>query len=1109
MADVEVGVRVSDNGSLQQVGKNARTADRNLKGAAKTSANATKNFSKMAQGITGGLVPAYATLAANVFAITAAFNFLKNAADFENLRKGQIEFAQKTGVALGAMTGKLQEASGGMLGFKEAAQAAAIGTAKGFSTDQLEKLTIGARKAAAALGRDFEESFDRLVRGVSKAEPELLDELGITLRLETATKRYAQQIGKTADQLTSYERSQAVLAETQRQLDEQYGDMSTPVNEFVKLQKTFDRIVKAVTQALLPAFQGLAGFIADNATIAVLLFGALGLSIFKSIPGVSELGEKISNIGKGGKGIKDVIQDFKKWNSDIEDTRVSLESLQATATKKFKGVAGQLAASSDSKILKKASEKGFEGLHGGDKANLKKALRSAEAQYAKHGRIVSGMFKDADIKVVRHFEKSMKDMEKSSLGFVRTVKNGMKFVGIAGKGSARLIRSSFVGAFTAIKAVARGTMKVVNKLMKATIILGVVKAIFDAFNSLMKMPHTLAMNVAKGLANIAKTIQFIANLAVQTINAGMDALPDSFFAFIGKDRADFKIEKFTFADDADVKAVEMVNAGLAKLNISMDDLAKQEAEHTRKAQMEERLADLASGYTTLNESIQAAKSGLAEMIAEEKSAEEQARLIINSLSTTDLASEFRKALALDVSAVAGEKATAAEIASAQAEILGKGGGAALKQFKNSLEDISALSPEMQQAIDNLDITKITQITSQAQSAKGNYEAVKRGITDLTVELQKGGRETINYLESLKDSAEASDEMGEAIKVGATGAVQLLADAMAERGLDTDKYIQRLRYVVEETQRLKMANLDLQRQTNENRLSGAVVKQQVDRELAAEKALLEVRQQKLDTLNLENQLAAMNDSDAGYQDKIDEIELSRQNTIVLMNNAAIAKKEATAVGQILMTVNDSFQSSLASSLQGLIQGTMSVKDAFKNMALGVLNALSQIIAELMVVALVRQLALGGISAGQSAQLEGFNTNMSTKMNTDLGGRIDANIGNVLGPGNRYGGIVERPVGYSTGGIARGSSAGYPAILHGTEAVVPLPNGNAIPVEMRDGGGTNNVSITVNMNEGGSSSEQSGITADQAGQLGKLLSAAVQEELQNQKRPGGILSPYGAA
>ena len=29
------------------------------------------------------------------------------------------------------------------------------------------------------------------------------------------------------------------------------------------------------------------------------------------------------------------------------------------------------------------------------------------------------------------------------------------------------------------------------------------------------------------------------------------------------------------------------------------------------------------------------------------------------------------------------------------------------------------------------------------------------------------------------------------------------------------------------------------------------------------------------------------------------------------------------------------------------------------------------------------------------------------------------------------------------------------------------------------------------------------------LGKVLAAAVQKELQNQKRSGGILSPYGAA
>jgi hypothetical protein len=36
--------------------------------------------------------------------------------------------------------------------------------------------------------------------------------------------------------------------------------------------------------------------------------------------------------------------------------------------------------------------------------------------------------------------------------------------------------------------------------------------------------------------------------------------------------------------------------------------------------------------------------------------------------------------------------------------------------------------------------------------------------------------------------------------------------------------------------------------------------------------------------------------------------------------------------------------------------------------------------------------------------------------------------------------------SNGGIASGPTSGYSATLHGTEAVVPLPNGKTIPVEM---------------------------------------------------------------
>ena len=63
------------------------------KGVAQATANGTKAFSKQRDLIGGGssgLVGAYATLAANLFAATAAFGALRSASQIEQLTKGLI-----------------------------------------------------------------------------------------------------------------------------------------------------------------------------------------------------------------------------------------------------------------------------------------------------------------------------------------------------------------------------------------------------------------------------------------------------------------------------------------------------------------------------------------------------------------------------------------------------------------------------------------------------------------------------------------------------------------------------------------------------------------------------------------------------------------------------------------------------------------------------------------------------------------------------------------------------------------------------------------------------------------------------------------------------------
>ena len=65
----------------------------------------------------------------------------------------------------------------------------------------------------------------------------------------------------------------------------------------------------------------------------------------------------------------------------------------------------------------------------------------------------------------------------------------------------------------------------------------------------------------------------------------------------------------------------------------------------------------------------------------------------------------------------------------------------------------------------------------------------------------------------------------------------------------------------------------------------------------------------------------------------------------------------------------------------------------------------------------------------------------------------------------------------------------------------------------GGGTSNNTIGININidnQGNASSTQNQASQqNQAAALGKVVASVVQEELHKQKRPGGILSRYGAA
>ena len=316
-------------------------ASRSTRGAAQTAKSGTKNFANMAAGIQGGLVPAYATLAANIFAITALFDALSRAADFTKLIAGQEALAANTGIAYKTMSNSIKEATGAQISYKDAASAAAIGSAAGLSSDQLTRLGKAAKDTSLVLGRDLTDSFNRLVRGVTKAEPELLDELGIVLRLEPATLKYANSIGKSVKELSAYERSQAVANEVLEQAERKFGDAAagadTSGESIQRLKSSFDSMLETVQTFLIKGLAPVFDFLANNTASLIAVMSILGSGIISAL---TPAGPALANVASGAadaeKRIRSLAIDSSKLGRKLADetsklTKADFEQLKKSA----------------------------------------------------------------------------------------------------------------------------------------------------------------------------------------------------------------------------------------------------------------------------------------------------------------------------------------------------------------------------------------------------------------------------------------------------------------------------------------------------------------------------------------------------------------------------------------------------------------------------------------------------------------------------------------------------------------------------------------------------------------------------------------------------------
>ena len=276
---------------------------------------AGRDFGKEAAGL-GGLVHVYATFAANLFAVGAAYRALSDAADTANLVKGLDQIGAASGRNLGTLAQKMVQVSDGALSLKESLTSTALASSSGMSNANILRMTEVAKKASLALGRDMPDSMDRLTKGIAKTQPELLDELGIMTKVIPAQEEYGRQIGKTVSQLTEFEKKQAYANAVLTEGEKKFSAIDLAANPYSKLLASLKDFAQSSLSTVNTVLVPIVNLLSQSPTALTIAIGAIVAMLLKqAIPALGKWREGLvstaAQAGITAKHIQDSFMEFK------------------------------------------------------------------------------------------------------------------------------------------------------------------------------------------------------------------------------------------------------------------------------------------------------------------------------------------------------------------------------------------------------------------------------------------------------------------------------------------------------------------------------------------------------------------------------------------------------------------------------------------------------------------------------------------------------------------------------------------------------------------------------------------------------------------------------
>lgn len=338
-----VYAKAAPTGSQGLMKEQEGTAYGQARGAVGTGA-AGRDFANQAQGL-GGFVRLYATLAANAFAAGAAFRALSAAMDTANMVKGLDQLGAASGTALGSLSKQLANTTGGAISLREAMEATAKASSSGMSSENILRMGKAAKQASQALGVDMSDAVSRISRGITKLEPELLDELGIFVRVDDVVKKYAESTGKAASAITDFEKRQAFANAVLDQAEKKFGAIQLDTNPYTRLAATIADLSQSTLEFVNKGLTPLVSLLSNSPTALAVVLGGIAATLVKqAIPAISDFKAGLASAAEESKAVSQKkLQDVKSsLGAEMAMRLQHLDNLAEAEFTKFEAASDKL-----------------------------------------------------------------------------------------------------------------------------------------------------------------------------------------------------------------------------------------------------------------------------------------------------------------------------------------------------------------------------------------------------------------------------------------------------------------------------------------------------------------------------------------------------------------------------------------------------------------------------------------------------------------------------------------------------------------------------------------------------------------------------------------------